>query len=134
MNHSSPATMDLLHDIAVALRKDGPIEAGTMFRSPGLRTGSKIVLFLGHDDRLIVKLPRPRAIALIDDGTAEPVTMGTRTMREWVAIPASVNLDTTRTIWIKIAREAFRYVRQAAGAGASPRDSHDRDATYPDDL
>lgn len=120
MTRSSPTTMDLLHDIAVALRKDGPIEAGTMFRSPGLRTGNKIVLFLGHDDRLIVKLPRPRVIALIDDGTAEPVTMGTRTMREWVAIPANANLDTTRTIWIETAHEAFRYVRQGPGAGASP--------------
>lgn len=119
MTRPSPAATDLLDDIAVALRQEGPVELGTMFRSPGLRTGNKIVLFLGHDDRLIVKLPRARAIALIDDGTAQPVTMGTRTMREWVAIPVSTNLTTTRSTWIEIAREAFRYVREVSEARAS---------------
>jgi hypothetical protein len=104
--------MDLLHDIAAALNNDGPIEIGTMFRSPGLRTGNKIVAFLGHHDRLIVKLPGPRAAALIDDGTAEPVAMGTRTMREWVAIPASTDPETTRNTWTVLAREALHYVLQ----------------------
>jgi hypothetical protein len=38
--------------------------------------------------------------------------MGTRTMREWVAIAANADLDITRRIWIEMAHEAFRYVRQ----------------------
>ena len=104
--------MDLLLDVAATLKNDGPIETGTMFRSPGLRTGNKIVAFLGHHDRLIVKLPRPRAVALMDDGTAEPVTMGARTMREWVAIPAGPDTETTRNTWTVLAREALHYVRQ----------------------
>jgi len=110
----SPVTVGLLDDIAAALAKDGPIETGTMFRSPGLRTGNKIVVFLGHNDHLVAKLPRARAAAMVTEGAAEPVTMGTRTMREWVAIPANDDLAITRTTWITIAREAFQYVRELA--------------------
>jgi hypothetical protein len=104
--------MDLLLEVLAVLENEGPVESGTMFRSPGLRTGNKIVAFLGHGDRLIVKLPLPRAAALIDDGTAEPVTMGTRTMREWVAVPASLDPGTTQDAWTNLAREALHYVQQ----------------------
>ena len=103
----------LLQEIAAALNPDGPIDLGTMFRSPGLRTGNKIVAFLGHGDRLIVKLPHPRAAALVDDGIAEPVIMGAHTMREWVAIPASPDLETTLRAWTALTREALQYVRQS---------------------
>lgn len=88
----------------------GPIAIGTMFRSPGL--GNKIVAFLGNHDRLIVKLPRDRAAALVNDGTAETVTMGSRTMREWVAIPANPMPEKTRDTWTDLTGEAMRYVRE----------------------
>lgn len=103
--------LDLLDAIAATLAADGPIEVATMFRNPGLRTGTKIVAFLGGDNRLVAKLPRPRALALIDEGAATPVTMGTRTMREWVAVPAAPGPDATLERWLRIAREAFAYVR-----------------------
>jgi TfoX/Sxy family transcriptional regulator of competence genes len=108
----SSLTLDLLHAIAERLSTEGPVEMGTMFRSPGLRTGTKILAFIGHDDRLIVKLPQPRAAALIADGCAEPVTMGTRTMREWVAIAVGPDCDVTLDSWTALATEALQYVRQ----------------------
>ena len=113
MTNPSSTAMDLLHEVAAALQNDGPIEVGTMFRSPGLRTGNKIVAFLGHGGCLIVKLPRLRGTALVDLGIAEPVTMGARTMREWVAIPAGPDTETTRDTWTVLAKEAFQYVRQS---------------------
>jgi hypothetical protein len=85
---------------------------GTMFRSPGLRTGAKILAFIGHHDRLIVKLPQARADELIRENRAEPVTMGTRTMREWVAIPAEPDFEVSLANWTALASEALRYVRQ----------------------
>lgn len=122
MTGAAPALSGLLADIAIALAEEGPIETGTMFHHPGLRTGNKIVAFIGRDDRLIVKLPRPRAVALIDDGAAAPVTLGTRTMREWVSIPTNEDLDTTREAWTELTREALRYVRQGSTAGGFSRD------------
>ncbi|MBP3044705.1 hypothetical protein KKR91_02075 [Arthrobacter jiangjiafuii] len=107
----SQAALDLLHGIAVTLQAKAPITVGTMFRSPGLRTGTRIVAFLGFDDALIVKLPRARAVALVQDGTAEPVTMGTRTMREWVSLPVGADPAATRETWTGLAREALAYVR-----------------------
>lgn len=106
--------LDLLHAVAEHLAADGPVEIGTMFRSPGLRTRSKIFAFIGQHGRLIIKLPRARAIALVADGSAESVTMGTRTLREWVAIPSSTDSAVTLANWTALASEALQYVRQSA--------------------
>ncbi len=106
----SEAALGLLRDIAAALQPDGPVTVGTMFRSPGLRVDGTIVAFLGHGDTLIVKLPRDRAAGLVAAGTASPVTMGKRTMREWVEIPADASLDATRAGWTRFAREALIHV------------------------
>jgi hypothetical protein len=107
----SPETLDMLYRIAAALQGDGPLEVGTMFRSPGLRTGTSIVAFLGSDDRFLVKVPRERATVLVHEELAEPVTMGARTMREWVSIPADADPAATEARWTSFAREAFEYVR-----------------------
>ncbi|MET1051842.1 MAG: hypothetical protein ABWX65_04300 [Mycetocola sp.] len=100
-----------LQRIATELEQFAPVEVGTMFRSPGIRTGSTIVAFLGSADRLIVKLPRARAVELVERGRVEFVTMGARTMREWVAVPASADPASTEAEWLSFAREALQYVR-----------------------
>lgn len=109
---SSTARLELLHEIADALDNDGTLTVGTMFRSPGIRIGNKIVAFLGHDDQLIVKLPRTRAVSLMDSGDALPVTMGTRTMREWVAVPGAGDDGSTLAKWLPLAKEALAYVKE----------------------
>lgn len=109
--------MGIMEDLAAELGQDAPIEIGTMFRSPGIRTLGKIVAFLGYDDELIVKLPRPRAEELIAEGTVTPVTMGTRTMREWVAVPVGSDPAATRHTWLPLAREALAFVTSTADAG-----------------
>jgi len=114
MTTPSGITLDLLHAVAERLGAHGSVEIGTMFRSPGLRTGTKILAFIGHRDRLIIKLPQARATALIAEDRAELVTMGTRTMREWVAIPAHADYDVTLANWTALAREALQYVRRSS--------------------
>ncbi|MFD4959053.1 hypothetical protein [Microbacterium sp. NPDC058389] len=106
----------ILDEIAARLDNDEPLTIGTMFRSPGIRVRNKIVAFLGHDDRLIVKLPRERAVALIAQGAADEVTMGTRTMREWIAVPAGADDEATLATWVPLAQEALEYVVSLADA------------------
>lgn len=103
-------TVDILHAVAEQLGTNDGVEIGTMFRSPGLRTGTKISAFLGASDHLIVKLPRERVIGLVEDEQAEPVTMGTRTMREWVAIHPGADHESTLATWTALAREALHFV------------------------
>ena len=110
MTRPTPATIAVLHELADALRGIAPVDVGTMFNSPGIRTNGTIVAFLDGDDRLIVKVPRSRAVALIERGTVEPVTMGKRTMREWVIITADTNADLLAA-WLPLATEALRYSR-----------------------
>ena len=119
---ASKTALELLEDIAAELQADGPVTVGTMFRSPALRTGRKIVAFLGHPegsgDTLIVKLPRERAEDLVAAGAAEPVTMGGRTMREWIRIPSGGGRAATRASWTGFAREALRYVLASPWPGS----------------
>jgi hypothetical protein len=110
MKPTSDRRLDLLLAVAGALESAQPVTIGTMFRSPAIRAGDKIVAFLGHHERLIVKVSAERAAALIAEGEAEAVTMGARTMREWVALLPADNDDETLVRWIPRVREAFHYV------------------------
>lgn len=105
----------LLDELAAEFLRAPDVEVGTMFRSPGLRVAGKIFAFLGHDDRLIVKLPRARARGVVAAGTAHEVTMGSRTMKEWVSLPFDDDdLDGTLARWRDAAHEAHDFVSGAA--------------------
>ena len=101
---------DLLDELALVFAEDPEVAIASMFRSPGLRVGGKVFAFLGFEGELIVKLPRARSVQLIDDGTAAPVTMGERTMREWVEISPNGDPASTLKLWQPLAEEAYRYV------------------------
>lgn len=101
---------DLLDQLAEDFKNELDVTMGTMFRSPGLRVGGKIFAFLGHDGELIVKLSKNRVQELVATGTADQVTMGKRTMREWITIPANGNHIATLALWRGVAREAYEYV------------------------
>ena len=48
----------------------------------------------------------PPAQARVAVGDADVVTMGSRTMREWVSFAQPAELDS----WVSVARDAHRYV------------------------
>jgi hypothetical protein len=63
-----------------------------------------------------VKVPRERALPLIEEGIATELSMGKRTMREWIDVPPGDDLYTgdpsaTLELWSGPARESFDYVR-----------------------
>ncbi|UWF77646.1 MULTISPECIES: TfoX/Sxy family protein [Microbacterium] len=109
------ADEELLQEIAGMLDHDGMLDIGTMFRRPGIRADGKIVAFLGADDRMITKVPRERALELIAAGEASEVTMGKRTMREWISVPAAADRDGTLARWTPLVREALAYVTSLGG-------------------
>jgi hypothetical protein len=118
---TAPDQLKLLQQIAAALSEHAPVDIGTMFNSPGIRLGTNIVVFLGRDDRLIAKVPRERALELIEAGTAGPVTMGKRTMREWIALSAAATPEETLAAWLPISIEALEYIQRIAEDGEPRR-------------
>ena len=106
--------LDLLQEIAGRLSALGQVEHTTMFNRPGLRTAAKVVLFLGADDRLMLKLPLTRVTELVEQGAVERVTIGNRTLREWVEVPAVEGDDAAHELCLELASEAFVYVRALA--------------------
>jgi len=82
------------------------VAEGKALHAPGLTVEKKIFAML-MDDALVVKLPRERVAALIEDGTGAPFgTSPTRIMREWVTISAA-SVDA----WPALADEALAFVR-----------------------
>jgi hypothetical protein len=91
--------------VAEALLREPDTAAGTGFGSnPGVRVGGKIAAML-VGGRLVVKLPAERCQELIASG-AEPLSMGTRTTREWVSLGPEREPE-----WLPLAREALAFVR-----------------------
>ena len=116
MTPASPSDGDkglvLLETLARRFADDPLVERGTMFRSDGLRVAGKIFAFLGRGDRLIVKVPRRRAEEFVASGAAEPVTMGQRTMKEWVAFPSRADdAAAAGQQWLSVVDEAYAYVK-----------------------
>jgi hypothetical protein len=94
------------------------VDAGTGFGgSPGVRVGGRIFAMLVRR-RLVVKLPAARCQELSEAGRAVPLTIGKRTMREWVELT-----DGDPQTWRDAAAEAYAYVggRSAADVPSSAR-------------
>lgn len=119
-------SLELLEEIAADFGDQPEVALATMFRSPGLRTGGKIFAFLGHDGELIVKLAQDQARRHVEAGRAEPVTMGKRTMREWIAFfPAPDGGTTTLALWRQVAHDAHEYVDALRRSSRRPRAAYD---------
>lgn len=111
-NARNAPNRDLLDELALDFADDPEVAIASMFRSPGLRVGGKVFAFLGFDGELIVKVPRDRAVQLMDNGTAAAVVMGERTMKEWIELAPSADPESTLEAWRPLAAEAYTYVNE----------------------
>ena len=78
---------------------------GLKFGHGALEVDGKVFAFTRPDESAALKLPEARIAGLIADGEIRHLTMGKRTMREWVVVPniaAPYNL--------KLLHEAMAYV------------------------
>ena len=96
----------LLDQVAEHFANVPGVRAGRMFNGRGLAVDGSIFVFINRDGRLVAKLPEAQAQARVAAGDADAVTMGIRTMREWVSIAQPAELDP----WVSVARAAHRYV------------------------
>jgi hypothetical protein len=103
---------ELLEAVGAGFPPGAGVSQGRMFNGQGLKVGGKFFAFISHTGRLVVKLPPREVRRLIDDRAAEPVTMGKRTMREWVSLPRPA--DGEPTAWRDIAEMARAFVATAA--------------------
>lgn len=98
--------MSTFEAIAARLVADPDVEERTAFTSPGLRVGGKIFAMLVRDE-LVVKLPAERCAELVATGAGRPFRSGGRSMREWVSVGRSPELE-----WSSLADEALAFVRR----------------------
>lgn len=80
------------------------IDVGKMLHAPSLRVDGKAFVFATRGV-LVMKLPAERIDALELDGLGQRMTMGARSMKEWIAIPAD-----EAKLCLNLAREARDFV------------------------
>ncbi len=107
------AGRDLMHELLGGYGADRPHEFGRMFNGEGAKVGDSFFAFLGRTGRLIAKLPSDEVRRLIDADGAEPVTMGKRTMREWVGLPHQDDERATRESWRAALLVAYDFVKRS---------------------
>ena len=105
----------LLEDLIEASGIDG-VDIATMFGAPAIRFQGTIVCFLGHDEHLIVKLTRQETLERIEEGAAEPVVMGRRTLKEWVSVPPLAEDAASLRRWSPHVVRALDLARERAAA------------------
>ncbi len=102
---AAPDAFAAVHDALAAVPG---VTAGTGFGTmPGLRVGGRIFAML-FEERLVVKLPAPRAAELVAAGDAQPFRIGTRELREWISLEPG-----HEPAWPALAREALAFVGSA---------------------
>lgn len=84
------------------------VSMGRILANEGLTVNGKLYAFCGSG-RLIVKVPLERARALLAAGEAEPVELGRRRMKEWVAFPLP-----DEPVWRAAMAEALAFVERSS--------------------
>jgi len=96
-----------LAPIAVAFQENKAVGSSRKFGSNGLKVNGKLFA-LFTQGTLVVKLPKARVVALIDDGVGVPFDPGHgRLMKEWLTVRSP------RASWIDLAKEAHHFVKGA---------------------
>jgi hypothetical protein len=94
----------ILRRLVESLPQQDRIARTRMFSGAGYALDGRIFAFIGRTGRLIAKVEASSAQDKIARGEAGQVTMGTRTMREWIGL----ELDEVDA-WPALVTEAFEY-------------------------
>lgn len=97
----------LFWELAAELQRvDGRIQEGTIMNGRCLRVGGEFLALVDFKGSgLVVKLPRARVAALVDEGVGKPFAPAGRVFREWLSVPTP-----SRELWSKLLREGVAFV------------------------
>jgi TfoX/Sxy family transcriptional regulator of competence genes len=98
---------ELLHTLAARFPSEAAVTVDRMFSGRGLKADGRFFAFVNSVGDLVVKLAEQDVGRRVADGTGFPVTMGRRTMREWVSVPQPTDGDPAR--WLEAARAAYAF-------------------------
>lgn len=104
MTHASE---ELFWRLAAELQRADPrVCEGTIMNGRCLRVGDEFLALVDFKGSgLVVKLPRTRVAALIDDGVGRPFAPAGKVFREWVSVPTPDS-----GLWLALLREGIAYV------------------------
>jgi hypothetical protein len=89
------------------LQKEDPrVELGTIMGSRCVRVGGGFLgLYAAKQGGAVIKLPKDRVAALVDEGHGAPFAPAGRVFKEWVLVP-----DAGSRRWPKLMRDGIAFV------------------------
>jgi len=107
---TAPSPEDRYANVVHTLMKNPKVSLPTGkkgFGSSGLYIGGKMFAFLSSSKEFVVKLPRDRVDELVagGDGTRFDPRRNGRTMKEWLVVNPSSNVE-----WVRLGKEAMEFV------------------------
>ncbi len=98
---------ELFWDLAEELQtEDARVVEGTIMKSRCLRVGEEFLALVDYKGSgLVVKLPRERVAALIEQGSGQSFAPAKKVFKEWLSVPT---LD--RQAWGALLREGVEFV------------------------
>jgi hypothetical protein len=104
---AQPMDGDMTMRQAVAARMQARLRepANWMMGHASFEVDGKVYCFVTRDGSLAMKLPEIHIAPLLEEGDAKLLSMGSRTMREWLVVPESGSAAT-----LKLLSEAKGYV------------------------
>lgn len=97
----------LLLGLASQFPPQAGVSSGRMFTGVGLRVDAGFFAVVTSEGRLMVKLAAHDVERLAASGHGQRVTMGTRTMREWVSVAQPLDDDPTSWWTVIVAAHGF---------------------------
>lgn len=97
----------LFWELAAELQaEDARVAEGTIMNGRCLRVGKEFLALVDYKGSgLVVKLPRARVEALIDDGVGRPFAPAGRVFKEWLSVP-----EPERRLWRRLLAEGVAFV------------------------
>ena len=98
---------DLFWELAAELQsEDSRVVEGTIMNGRCLRVGKEFLALVDYEGSgLVVKLPKARVKALIDEGVGRPFAPAGKVFKEWLAVP-----EPDRRRWRRLLAEGVAFV------------------------
>jgi len=109
MSESYDEGIERLRALVAAFPSTRSVTWGRMFNGDGIKLDDAFIAFVGRKGDLVVKVDAAQVTDMIASDRGAPVTMGTRTMREWVR----VDYTSGDELWSRVLDAAYDFAAAA---------------------
>ena len=109
MSESYDEGIDRLRALVAEFPSGRRVTWARMFNGDGIKLDDAFIAFIGSKGDLVAKVDAAQVAQMIAEGSGASVTMGKRTMREWVRVGYTLGED----LWTSTLGDAYDFAAAA---------------------